>query len=297
MPAHSIWNGYPSIITTTITANTTSNEQGRSIMKTIALPTQVRGSIMRIFLSILGVAFFSTTAQAAVVTGTNGNDTLFFQGVLGPVSTTLTNPYDGTTFTINDTYNNNTATYDGLGGTDTLLLTNVADLLLPETGGVQTIVNMENIVAGNGADVIDVASTSFTLGNIFINGGSADDLIWSGSGNDTLQGVDGNDILDGGPGDDSLAGGNGNDILYGGTGSDTAVYSGNLSSYTITRTGPDQFDVQGFTYLDHLTGIEFAQFSDQTIDLSTVVVPVPAAVWLFGSGLIGLIGVARRKAA
>ncbi|MBI5783055.1 MAG: VPLPA-CTERM sorting domain-containing protein, partial [Gammaproteobacteria bacterium] len=27
------------------------------------------------------------------------------------------------------------------------------------------------------------------------------------------------------------------------------------------------------------------------------VVPVPAAVWLFGSGLLGLIGVARRKAA
>lgn len=26
-------------------------------------------------------------------------------------------------------------------------------------------------------------------------------------------------------------------------------------------------------------------------------VPVPAAVWLFGSGLIGLIGVARRKQA
>jgi len=25
-------------------------------------------------------------------------------------------------------------------------------------------------------------------------------------------------------------------------------------------------------------------------------VPVPAAVWLFGSGLIGLVGVARRKA-
>jgi len=26
-------------------------------------------------------------------------------------------------------------------------------------------------------------------------------------------------------------------------------------------------------------------------------VPVPAAVWLFGSGLIGLVGVARRKKA
>ena len=31
----------------------------------------------------------------------------------------------------------------------------------------------------------------------------------------------------------------------------------------------------------------------QTMDLSNV--PVPAAVWLFGSGLVGLIGVARRK--
>jgi hypothetical protein len=26
-----------------------------------------------------------------------------------------------------------------------------------------------------------------------------------------------------------------------------------------------------------------------------VVVPVPAAVWLFGSGLLGLVGIARRK--
>lgn len=44
-------------------------------------------------------------------------------------------------------------------------------------------------------------------------------------------------------------------------------------------------------------------FLDETIASSTigtvaavpVVVPVPAAVWLFGSGLIGLIGIARRK--
>ena len=32
-------------------------------------------------------------------------------------------------------------------------------------------------------------------------------------------------------------------------------------------------------------------------DYSVTLVPVPAAVWLFGSGLIGLIGVARRKKA
>jgi len=33
------------------------------------------------------------------------------------------------------------------------------------------------------------------------------------------------------------------------------------------------------------------------IDLSATAVPIPAAVWLFGSGLLGLIGIARRKAA
>jgi len=32
------------------------------------------------------------------------------------------------------------------------------------------------------------------------------------------------------------------------------------------------------------------------LDITTSVVPVPAAVWLFGSGLIGLAGIARRKA-
>jgi len=33
-----------------------------------------------------------------------------------------------------------------------------------------------------------------------------------------------------------------------------------------------------------------------TIDIGVSAVPVPAAVWLFGSGLLGLVGVARRKA-
>jgi hypothetical protein len=36
-------------------------------------------------------------------------------------------------------------------------------------------------------------------------------------------------------------------------------------------------------------GVTSAQFAGSTL------VPVPAAVWLFGSGLIGLVGVARRK--
>ena len=35
---------------------------------------------------------------------------------------------------------------------------------------------------------------------------------------------------------------------------------------------------------------------DYTWTFEVTTVPVPAAVWLFGSGLIGLVGLARRKA-
>ena len=34
-----------------------------------------------------------------------------------------------------------------------------------------------------------------------------------------------------------------------------------------------------------------------TADAFVTVIPVPAAVWLFGSGLLGLVGIARRKKA
>ena len=36
---------------------------------------------------------------------------------------------------------------------------------------------------------------------------------------------------------------------------------------------------------------------DPFIDLSFTVVPVPAAVWLFASGLIGLLGISTRRKA
>ena len=36
--------------------------------------------------------------------------------------------------------------------------------------------------------------------------------------------------------------------------------------------------------------------SVETIVPAQVVVPIPASVWLFGSGLLGLVGMARRKA-
>lgn len=48
---------------------------------------------------------------------------------------------------------------------------------------------------------------------------------------------------------------------------------------------------------DFLNGFTFDPFDDKATfeGLSVVTIPVPAALWLFGSGLLGLIGVARRK--
>jgi hypothetical protein len=54
----------------------------------------------------------------------------------------------------------------------------------------------------------------------------------------------------------------------------------------------------GVIYIDTWdpSGENLSQLGDGfATEVSVGVVPIPAAVWLFGSGLIGLIGIARRK--
>ena len=58
----------------------------------------------------------------------------------------------------------------------------------------------------------------------------------------------------------------------------------------------------GWLYADRTTGLTIERWgweSDANTQINagygTTVIPVPAAVWLFGSGLLGLVGVARRK--
>ena len=47
------------------------------------------------------------------------------------------------------------------------------------------------------------------------------------------------------------------------------------------------------TYAQHPAGVVFGGSINNAVNA----VPIPAAVWLFGSGLLGLIGIARRKVA
>ncbi|MBI2234654.1 MAG: hypothetical protein HYU57_06675 [Micavibrio aeruginosavorus] len=156
----------------------------------------------------------------ATVTGGNGSDILVFQGTIGQYTATLVNPYSGASFFVDEQKNVNNSTYNGLLGTDTLLMSNIGDVLLLDSSGTNTanIQNTERIIAGAGGDIIVMADDALTLGNIYIDGGAEGDLIWSNIGNDTINGFDGNDIIDGGPGNDVINGGNDNDIINGGAG-------------------------------------------------------------------------------
>ncbi len=99
-----------------------------------------------------------------------------------------------------------------------------------------------------------------------------------------------------------------------GVGQPIALLSGSFSSWSYDPFGSNQlFLAQGpdTKHVDLLNALgidpniqfNFAGFSIKTAndvvistDITNTAVPVPAAVWLFGSGLLGLVGVARRRA-
>ena len=75
----------------------------------------------------------------------------------------------------------------------------------------------------------------------------------------------------------------GSELLY--PGADLALLAGLTSTFTLDVAGFVGFAILDDPYHDNLGGV--------SLNLSAI--PVPAAVWLFGSGLFGLIGVARRR--
>ncbi len=154
---------------------------------------------------------------------TNNDDTIFFFGTLGQLTTTLVNAYSGEIIEIVDEEKNvNNLIYDGLGGNDTLFMSSLGDALFIEDNlGNQVVTSIELFLAGDGGDIINLSSTNFSLGDIVILGGAGDDILWSNVGNDTILGGAGNDIIDGGPGNDFVGGESDVDIIKGGAGDDT----------------------------------------------------------------------------
>jgi Ca2+-binding RTX toxin-like protein len=119
--------------------------------------------------------------------------------------------------------------FDGGSGIDTLFGSVGADAIFLDdasadaTAAIQSsarIQNIEKIQAGAGDDLVNLTSNRFSLGDITVDAGDGNDVVWSSAGNDTLLGGAGNDSLDGGAGNDTLSGGTGTDELYGGAGDD-----------------------------------------------------------------------------
>jgi len=59
------------------------------------------------------------------------------------------------------------------------------------------------------------------------------------------------------------------------------------NSLVLVLSGADGLSMSDFINVSFQYGTSF--------DEPNVVVPVPAAVWLFGSGLLGLVGIARKR--
>ncbi len=90
--------------------------------------------------------------------------------------------------------------------------------------------------------------------------------VTGGSGADTITGSSAANVLSGGGGDDRISGGAGNDTLQGGLGTDIAAFAGLQASYSIVTAGgsiqivDNQTSVDGNDGTDTLAGVEIAEF-------------------------------------
>jgi hypothetical protein len=138
-----------------------------------------------------------------------------------------------------------------------------------------------------------VDSTWLFFGNTGMSGTTTDSNVLSASGNTATVDLSGWAVawngLDGGSGVPTIP--MGTDAWFGTTTNGVAqvtcgVDCGNGDTYTLTYSATvpagDPSNFGNTQYLLSLTG-------------TITAVPVPAAVWLFGSGLVGLAGVARRR--
>ncbi|MEX0366817.1 MAG: S8 family serine peptidase, partial [Ruegeria sp.] len=166
------------------------------------------------------------------ILGGDGNDTL--EGGSG-IDTVEGGAGDDVILQVNgwtggDTYDggtgNDTVDYSGTNGYNSNA--NLSTGSLTGSGAAITLIDIENIVAGNGQDTITGSSGANLLdggaGNDSILGGGGSDTILGGAGNDTIEGQGGSDSIDAGDGDDLVLinpGWTGNDTNDGGAGIDT----------------------------------------------------------------------------
>ena len=127
--------------------------------------------------------------------------------------------------------------------------------------------------AEEGTDTVR-ASVSHTLAR------NVENLVLTGAGDSFGTGNDLANRITGNGSSNRIEGGGGNDLLDGGAGQDTAVFTGLLSDYTITRNADGSLTVEdriaGRDGKDTLRNFEFLQFQDGAIALPTQAPSAPA---------------------
>ncbi|CUS33710.1 hypothetical protein COMA1_11303 [Candidatus Nitrospira nitrosa] len=178
-----------------------------------------------------------------VLTGLAGNDTLIGGGGNDQLTGGSGNDrLDGGTGS--DTADYSTAT---AGVTVGLNLTFAQDTV---GGGVDTLLNLENLIGSNFADKLFGDGSNNVLSGL--------------TGNDTLHGNDGRDTLNGDGGDDTLFGGTGRDTLRGGSGLDK-LYGGSEDDVLDGGFGADIMDGgdgNDIYYVDHIGDVAAEAFDD-----------------------------------
>lgn len=145
--------------------------------------------------------------------------------------------------------------------------------------GDDTILGGSGGDALNGGEGIDTLSFANALLNVVANLGTGLGSGFGHAAGDTYAGFENMlgssyaDSLTGDAGSNVIEGGTGNDTLDGGEGEDTAVFSGDLASYTIATNADGSVTVMGQDGTDLLKNMDFARFSDQTIRLTTAEPP------------------------
>lgn len=151
------------------------------------------------------------------------------------------------------------------GGQDTLSASNQnSNSLIDLREGRYSSIGLKNNIGI--AFGVTIENAIGSIKNDIIIGNDTNNFIDGGAGNDALDGGAGNDSLYGGDGDDTLDGGEGADLLYGGAGIDTAIYSGSLGDFTLTK-GTDSWAIVKSDESDSLINIERLQFADTNLAL------------------------------
>ncbi len=225
------------------------------------------------------------TPYTASVTGS----TMSFQGALQQYDTTLVNPYSGASVTLSGQHFVNTASYKGIGFSDILIGTTFGDVLLVQDPvGSQRICGVENLLAFNGFDVLQLADNFIVLNDMVLEGGNAGDILWANAGNDTVRGNNAPDLLDGGPGDDTIEGGNGDDTITlwpgsgfdsiaGGADADRVEIDAEQNQILISPAANPSYEFDVFylgTPMAQIREVELLVLNDTFIDLAACVAGV-----------------------